>query len=106
MLELLTIRIGLGELLPLTIVFDKQLQVIAIRADHCDCELGGFVTGCPVERGLENNLFFGVTLRLVESRRWLWLAEDIANAVIADAVARTEIIMRVVIECAPADATR
>jgi len=44
-------------------------------------------------------------LATCRTRRQAWFAEDIGDAVIADAVAGAEISVRVVVEGAPADAT-
>src|SRR5215469_12938830 len=54
--------------------------------------------------GLENNFFLRIALRFIESRRGFWLAEDVRDPVIADAVTGAEISVRVVIKRAPADA--
>src|SRR6185437_3111182 len=59
-----------------------------------------------MESGLQNNLFGRVALRLIESRGGLGLTEDIHHPVIADAVARAKVRMRIVVKRAPSNATR
>jgi len=53
----------------------------------------------------EDNLFIRIALRTIESSRWLGLAEDVRDAVVADTVTGAEIGMSVVVEGAPADAS-
>ena len=67
-------------------------------------EADGFVAARPVEGGLEHDLFAGIALRFVEAGGGLGLAEDVGDAVIADAVAGAEVGVGVVVEGAPADA--
>src|SRR5437764_2798813 len=57
-----------------------------------------------MKSGLENDFFVRIALRLVEAGGGLGLAEDVGDAVVADAVPGAEVRMGVVIECAPADA--
>ncbi len=57
-----------------------------------------------MERRLEHDFFRGIALRLVEARRWLGLAENVGDAVIADAIAGAEVSVSVVVKGAPADA--
>src|SRR6202043_1234396 len=47
---------------------------------------------------------FGIALCLIESSGWLWFAKDVGDTVVADAVARSEVGVGVVVECAPPDA--
>ncbi len=54
--------------------------------------------------GSSTIFFGGIALRFVEAGGGFGLAEDIGDAVIADAVAGAEVGMRVVVEGAPADA--
>ena len=63
----------------------------------------GLVAVGPVECGFEDDLFGGIALRLVEAGGRLGLAEDVGDAVVADAVAGAEVGVRVVVEGAPAD---
>src|SRR5260370_415630 len=56
--------------------------------------------------GLEHDFFFRFALRFVETGGGLGLAEDIGDAVIADAIAGTEVGVGVVVEGAPADSAR
>ena len=63
------------------------------------------VAARPMERRLEHDFLGGIALRFVESRGWLGFAEDVGDAVIADAIAGAEIAVRVVVEGAPADAS-
>jgi len=107
-IELCSLRIQFCDRFP-WISFDavlakEKLQVIAVRADDCLSEAGGFVTVSPVECGFEDDLLRRVTLRFVEASGRLWFAKDVRHAVIADAVARTEVRVRVVVERAPPDA--
>ena len=62
--------------------------------------------GMACKGWLKNNLFAGIALRLVEARCRLRFAEDIRHAVVADTIAGSEIGMRVVVKCAPPDASR
>jgi len=64
------------------------------------------VAACPVECRFEHNLFCWIALRFVEAGGKLGLAEDVGDAVIADAVAGSEVVVRVVVEGAPSDAAR
>ena len=57
-----------------------------------------------MEGRLEDDLFGGVALRFVEASGGLGLAEDVGDAVVADAVAGAEVGVGVVVEGAPADA--
>jgi hypothetical protein len=57
-----------------------------------------------VKRRHEHDFFVGIALRAVEAGGRLGLAEDIGDAVIADAVAGAEVRVGVVVEGAPADA--
>src|ERR1700740_1781720 len=79
--------------------------MIAVGTDDRFGKARGLIAVGPMERRFENNLLRRIALRFVESRSRLGLAEDIGNTVIADAVARAEVRVRVVIERAPADAT-
>ena len=57
-----------------------------------------------MEGGHQDDLLIGVALRAVEAGGGLGLAEDVGDAVVADAVAGAEVAVGVVIEGAPADA--
>ena len=57
-----------------------------------------------MEGGFEDDLFFGIALRFVKGTGRFRFAEDVGDAVEADAVAGTEVRVRVVVEGAPADA--
>src|SRR5436190_7952549 len=102
MLKLFAIWIGFGD----QFVIDVDLDVIAIGTDYGVGKSDRFVPTRPMKGGLQHDFFRRVTLRFIESCRRLGLTEDVSDAVVADAVARAEIRMRVVIKCAPADATR
>src|SRR5882757_3671584 len=78
--------------------------MFAVGADEPFCKAYGLIVTRPAECGLEHDLFRRIALRLVEERRRLWLAEDIRHTVVADAIAGTEVRVRVVVEGAPADA--
>src|SRR5258707_1203294 len=80
--------------------------MIAVGTNDRFGEASRLIAVGPVKRGLENNLLRWIALRLVESCRGLGLAKDVGNTVIADAVARAEVGMRVVVERAPADPAR
>ena len=56
-----------------------------------------------MKRRFEHNLFFRIALRFVEARGRFWFAKDVGDAVIADAVAGTEVGMGIVVECTPSD---
>src|SRR6266513_2157466 len=58
-----------------------------------------------MKRWLQNDFLRPITLRFIEACRWFWFAKDVGHAVIADAVARTEISVRVVVKGAPTYAT-
>ena len=81
-----------------------ELQVVAVGADDGLGEADGLVAAGPVEGGLQHDLFCGIALRFVEAGGGLGLAEDIGDAVVADAVAGAEVGVGVVVEGAPADA--
>jgi len=93
----------LPRLVRIAVLAQVELQMVAVRAHHCLREADGFVAVRPVECGLQHNLLRRIALRLVESSCRLVLPEDVRHAVIADAVARTEVRVRVVVERAPAD---
>src|SRR5580704_7133289 len=59
-----------------------------------------------MECWLENDLVLRIALRFVETRSRLGLAENVADPVVADAIAGAKVRMRVVVEGAPADAAR
>ena len=94
------VGIGLGE----ELAVDVELQMVAVGADYGLGEADVFIAARPVEGWLQHNLFLRIALRLVESGRGLGLAEDVRDAVVADAVARAEVAVGVVVEGAPADA--
>src|SRR4249919_2085835 len=81
-----------------------KLQVVAIGANNGFGEADGFVATCPVEGGFEDNFFGGIALRFVKTGGGLGFAENIGDAVIADAIAGAEVAVSVVVEGAPADA--
>ena len=81
---------------------DVVAQLLAVRANERLSEGLVLIAAGPVERRFEHDLFRRIALRPVESRRRLRNAKDIRNAVVADTVARTEIIVRVVIKSTPA----
>src|SRR5438874_6544903 len=56
-----------------------------------------------MERWLQHDFFGRITLRLVEASRGFRFTKDVGHAVVADAVARTEISVRVVVKGAPAN---
>src|SRR5215813_4038424 len=58
-----------------------------------------------MECRFEHDLFRRIALRFVESGCGFRLAKDVGHAVIADAIARTEIAVRVVVKCTPSDAS-
>src|ERR1700722_14873667 len=74
-IELLTVRIDLDKRLPLVVAFHKELQVVAVRADHRDGKVYRLIALRPVECRLQHNLFFRIALRFVKSRGRFWLAE-------------------------------
>src|SRR5579871_3589960 len=53
----------------------------------------------------EDNFLCRIALRFVEARGGLGLAEDIGDAVVTNAIPRTEVAVSVVVESTPADAT-
>src|ERR1017187_7617038 len=59
----------------------------------------------PEESRFENHFFLGIALRFVEISGRFRNAENVADAVITDVVARAKICVRVVIESAPGDST-
>src|SRR5688572_32038809 len=81
-----------------------DFHVLTIGTDHCNSEGLVSIPARPVKSGFEDDLLFRVALRFVKPRGRLRNTEDIADAVIANAIARTEIRMRVVVESAPAKA--
>ena len=78
--------------------------MVAIRTNDGFGEADGFIAASPVESGLEDHFFLGITLRFVEAGGGLGFAENVGDAVIADAVAGAEIGVGVVVEGTPADA--
>jgi hypothetical protein len=58
------------------------------------------------EAGLDDDLLLRIALRPVEPGGGLGQPEDVADAVVADAVAGAEIAVRGVVEGAPGDAAR
>src|SRR5438270_4213219 len=101
MRELLPVRINLGNQL----IVDVELQVIAIRTHHRFREADRRVAASPMESWLKHDFLRRVALGLIESRSWLRLAENVRDSVIADAIARTEIAVRIVIKGTPADSS-
>ena len=49
------------------------------------------IAACPIKSGFENDLLFGIALRLVKPRSRFRNAKDVADAVIANAITRAEI---------------
>src|SRR5215472_17300683 len=90
MLELLAIRVNFRD----QVVIEVDLDVIAIRREYGFGEANRRVSPGPMKCRLQYAFFRWVALRLVESRRRLWFAEDVGHTVIADAVARSEIRVR------------
>ena len=78
--------------------------MIAVGTHNRLRESNGRVASRPMESRLEHNFLCWVALRLVETRGWLGFAEDVGHAVIADAIARAEVAVGVVVKGAPADA--
>src|SRR5450631_2823534 len=64
----------------------------------------GLISGSPMEGGHENNFLRRIALRTIEPRSRLGFAEDVRNAVITDAVARSKVGVGVVVERAPPNA--
>ena len=82
-----------------------DFQMIAVGEDRHRTRPGGlrFIAVRPEESSFQNNFFLGLALRFVEIGGRFRNAKDVAAAVIADAVARAKIGVRVVIGGAPAD---
>ena len=87
-------------------VAEIELEVVAVGADHHLRKTDRLIAARPVEGGFEDDLFRGIALRLVEAGGGFVLAEDVGDTVVAEAVARAEVGMGVVVEGAPADAAR
>ena len=100
MWKLLAVGIGLGHQAARYV----ELEVIAVGGDQGIGEAPVLIAARPVEGWHEDDLFFRVALRAIETGGRLGLAEDVSNAVIADAVAGAEVVVSVVVEGAPADA--
>ena len=66
-------------------------------------EANRFVAARPMKSRLEHHFFFRIALRPIKSGSSLGLSKDVRDAVIADAIAGTEVGMRVVVESTPAD---
>src|SRR5207247_10374693 len=81
------VRIGLCD----ELIRNVKFQVVAIRTNDGFGEADGFIAASPVESGLEDHFFLGITLRFVEAGGGLGFAENVGGAVIADAVAGAEI---------------
>ena len=93
MRELLPVRIGLA----CQLASDIELEVIAVGRNQGIGESDVFIAARPVKGGRQDNLFVGIALRTVKARGWLGFAEDVGDAVIADAVARAEVGVGVVV---------
>jgi len=65
--------------------------VVTIGTDDGFGEADGFVAAGPVEGRFEDDFFRGIALRFVKTGGGFGFAEDVGDAVIADAVAGTEI---------------
>src|SRR5215472_6332347 len=101
--ELGAIGVGFGDQL----FADVELDVVAVGAHYRVGERIGEVAPCrPDEAGFQHNFFTRITLRCVKAGRGLGQTEDVAHTVEADAVAGTEVVMRVVVEGTPSDAAR
>ena len=98
--KFLFVRIGFGD----EFIRDKKFEVITVGENNGLGEADGFVATSPVESGLENNFIRRLALGLIKTRSSFGLAENVGDAVIADAVAAAKIGVRVVVEGAPADA--
>lgn len=85
-------------------VLDEELEVVAVGGDHRGGEAYRLVIARPVEGGLEDDLFGGFAHGFIEACGGLRSAEDVHDAVVADAVAGAEVVVGVVVEGAPADA--
>ena len=85
---------------------DIDLQVLAVRTDHRDIEALVAIAARPVERRFQHDLFFRIALRTVETRSGLGNAKDVTDAVITNTITGTEVRVGVVVESAPANATR
>src|SRR5687767_10824146 len=87
----------MGKFFPIRIDFSYQaichidFHVFTIGTDHRNSEGLVSIPTRPVKRGFQHDLLAWVTLRFVKSGRRFWNAEDIADAVITNAVTRTEI---------------
>ena len=88
------------------LVRNVEFQMIAIRTDDGLGEADGFIAAGPMEGRLEDDFFFGIALGLVKAGGGLGFAENVGDAVIADAVAGAEVAVSVVVKGAPADASR
>lgn len=101
----------MGKLSPVGVGFGDQLignikfQVVTVRADQGFSEADGFIPDSPMKSGLENNFFGRIALGFVETSCRLGFAENVGDAVVADAIAGTEIRVSVVVEGTPANAT-
>ena len=80
--------------------------MVAVGADrhHARTVTAAAIAPGIKETRLDDDFLFRVALRAVETGRGLGQAEDIAYAVIADAIARTEIAVGRVVEGTPRDA--
>src|SRR5207244_10678485 len=97
------------------LVPDIKLQMITVRPNHriaChesairgpNSEAAGPVTlRGPLKARLQNDFFFRIALSLVKVRRGFRQPEDVADPVIADAIAGAKVIVRVIVKSAPAD---
>ncbi len=108
--ELVVTRLPFTDKLPLCVALsggaDVDLEEVAVGAEHCLSKDERLVAACPVECGFEHHFLLGLDLRFVEARSWLGFAEDVEDAVVADAVACAKAGVGVVIERAPGDAAR
>src|SRR6185369_8496312 len=87
-------------------IADVDLQVLAVRANHRDVEALVAIAARPVKRGLQHDLFFWITLRLVKTSGRFRNPKDVRDAVIANTIAGAKISVRVVVKRAPANPAR
>jgi hypothetical protein len=96
--EFFAVGIGFGEEFPGIFVVAAgtrvQLEVIAVGADDGFGESDGLIAARPVEGRLEYDFFGWIALRFVETAGGLELAKDVGDAVVADAIAGSEVWMR------------
>ena len=87
------------------LVRDVELHMVAVGTHDRLRKSDRRVAPRPMKCRLEDHLFRGIALRLVETSRRFGLAEHVGHTVIADAIAGAKISVRVVVEGAPANAS-